>query len=342
MSSSSTVLPSKRASAVAYLTLWTALLAVSFAPIFIRLCETELGPNGTVLNRMLVFFVVFGTGRLMSRWQAQTPSLAIEENSIEEDKTQHEAGQAFSVRQWALLLGVGTISVTSLVLWAMSLQYTTVAKSMLLNNLTPIFTTLGSWLLFGKRFNRQFLVGMAIALAGAIGLAFEDLHSANGLLIGDIYALLSAVFLGAYFLVVEQLRRWFSATTILLWRCGVGSALLIPLVWGTEGQLLPTTEVAILAALGLGIVSEGLGQRLLADCMDKFSSSFISLFLLLEPLVSALLAWAIFFEPVGPTTWVSFAVILGGIYLAQASGVATHAVTDGAVETEIETSVEVT
>ena len=334
MSLSSTALPSKRASAAAYITLCTALLAVSFAPIFIRLCETELGPNGTVLNRMLVFFVVFGTGRLFSRWQSQPPSTL-----LEEETPPAVSGQGFNARQWVLLLGVGTISVTSLVLWAMSLQYTTVAKSMLLNNLTPIFTTLGSWLLFKKRFNRQFLAGMAIALAGAAGLGFEDLHGSDGLLIGDLYALLSAVFLGGYFLVVEQLRQWFSATTILLWRCGVGSALLVPLVWGTEGQLLPATEVAIFAALGLGIVSEGLGQRLLADSMDKFSSSFISLFLLLEPIVSALLAWAIFIEPVGPTTWLGFAVVLGGIYLAQASGAATQVPEDEG-EAELETTVE--
>ena len=285
------------ATAAAYLTLCTALLAVSFAPIFIRLCETELGPNGTVLNRMLVFFVVFGSGRVIGRLSSRVaPSIAMNEAEAEIDP----ALDSLNGQQWWLLFGVGTVSIISLILWAMSLQYTTVAKSMLLNNLTPIFTTLGSWLLFGKRFNRQFLIGMAIALTGAIGLGLEDLHGQEGLLIGDIYALLSAVFLGGYFLIAEQLRRWFSATTILLWRCGVGSALLVPLVWVSENQFLPTTEVAIAAALGLGIISEGFGQRLLADSLDKFSSSFVSLFLLLEPIVSALLAWAIFVEPVGP------------------------------------------
>ena len=65
---------------------------------------------------------------------------------------------------------------------------------MLLNNLTPIFTSIGSWLLFGKKFDQRFLIGMAIALTGAIGLGFEDLQGGEGLLIGDILALLSAVF----------------------------------------------------------------------------------------------------------------------------------------------------
>lgn len=297
------------ANLLALLTLCTALLSVSFAPIFIRLSETELGANATVFNRLLLFVLVFGLGRIIS--QRLSPA-------------SESSNQAPPSRlQWLLLGSVGIVSITSLVLWAISLQYTSVAKSMLLNNLTPIFTSLGSWLFLSRQFDNKFLTGMAIALSGAIALGLEDLNGADGLLIGDIYAVLSAVFLGIYFLIVEQLRDRFSATTILLWRCGIGSLLLLPVVLFAEGQLFPTTSTAWLAIIGLGIVSEGLGQRLLAHSMDKFSSSFISLFLLLEPIISAVLAWAIFMERLKPTTWLGFAVVLSGIYLAQSSSVAT-------------------
>ena len=288
-------------------TLCMALVAVSFAPIFIRFSEVELSANATVFNRMAIFLLCFGS----VRWSQQR--LSSTANTTAND----EPASPISLRQWLLLVGVGGSAVISLVLWAISLQYTTVAKCMLLNNLTPLFTSLGSWLLLGKRFDSRFLLGMTIALAGAIGLGMEDLQGAEGLLIGDIYALLSAVFLGAYFLIVEQLRSRFSATTILLWRCAIGSTVLLPVVLLTEGQLWPTTATAILAVLGLGLISEGLGQRLLADCLDKLSSSFVSLFLLLEPIVSALLAWLIFMEQPSPLTWVGFTIVLSGIYLAQ-------------------------
>ncbi|MGB7415434.1 MAG: DMT family transporter, partial [Thermosynechococcaceae cyanobacterium] len=291
-------------------TLCVALLAVSFAPIFIRLSETELGANGTVLNRLLIFAVVFGTGRLIAQWTA-----APQEPKNEEPIT---------TQQWILLVSVGLISMISLGLWALSLQYTSVAKCMLLSNLTPIFTSIGAWCFLGKRFDGRFLAGMAVALSGAIFLGLSDLNSGGGLLTGDIYALLSAVFLGIYFLLVEQLRQRFSATTILLWRCIIGSAFLLPIVLTTEGQVFPTTRTAIFAVLGLGIICEGLGQRLIAACMDQFSSSFVSLFLLLEPIISAILAWFIFVEHFGPITWVGFAVVLTGLYFAQTSESAQH------------------
>ncbi|AFZ45053.1 protein of unknown function DUF6 transmembrane [Halothece sp. PCC 7418] len=290
---------------LAFLTLCFALLAVSFAPIFIRLSETELGANATVFNRLIVFFVFFGSGR----WISGKLSPATEQNP-----------EKITGQQWWLLGSVGTIATISLVLWAISLQYTTVAKSVLLNNLTPIFTALGSWLIFGKQFDSKFLIGMIIAVAGAVTLGLEDLNgAAEGSLVGDVYALLSAVFLGTYFLIVEQLRSRFSATTILLWRCATGSAVLVVIMLFTGEQIFPTTQVAILAVLGLGLVSEGLGQRLLADSMNVFSSSFVSLFLLLEPIISAILAWFIFTEGLTLTTWLAFAVVLTGIYLAQTS-----------------------
>jgi len=294
---------------IAFLTLGLALLAVSFAPIFIRLSETELGPNGTVLNRLFIFLITFGSGRLVT-----------EKFSARKE----EERSPITGKQWVLLGSVGAIATISLVLWAISLQYTTVAKSVLLNNLTPIFTTLGSWLVLGKTFDSKFLVGLTIAVAGAITLGIEDVSgAAEGSLIGDLYALLSAVFLGIYFLIVEQLRLRFSATTILLWRCAVGSVILIPITFLAEGQLFPTTQTALLAVIGLGLISEGLGQRLVADSMNVFSSSFVSLFLLLEPIVSAILAWFIFLEHLTVTTWLGFAVVLTGIYLAQSSKAST-------------------
>lgn len=294
---------------VAILTLCLALLSVSFAPIFIRFSETELGANATVFNRLLIFVLVFGLGRFLS--QSLSPVRETDEPQVSPTR-----------QQWILLGSVGLISIISLVLWAISLEYTTVAKSMLLNNLTPIFTSLGGWLFLGHRFDKRFLLGMAIALTGAIALGLEDLGGAEGSLFGDLLAVLSAVFLGTYFLIVEQLRNRFSATTILLWRCAIGSLLLIPVMLFTQEPMFPTTLTAILGVIGLGIISEGFGQRLLADTMDKLSSSFVSLFLLLEPIVSAMLAWMIFTETLSSLTWVGFAVVLTGIYLAQSSSTA--------------------
>ncbi|WP_107666334.1 DMT family transporter [Cyanothece sp. BG0011] len=299
-----------RVNLMPFVTLGIALISISFAPIFIRLSEVELGANGTVFNRLCIFFMVFGLAQTIRQRFYSPETISIE--------------SALTPTHWLLLLLVGLMSIASLGLWAISLQYTSVANCMLLNNMTPIFTSLTAWLLFKKQFDTKFIFGMILALSGAIFLGLEDLQGTNGHLIGDFYALLSAVFLGMYFLIVEQLRSRFSATTILLWRCGIGSFLLLPFVLLTEGKLFPHTWQTWLAVIGLGIISEGLGQRLLAYSLDQFSSSFIAMFLLLEPIVSAMLAWLIFAEGLTSITGLGFLIILTGIYLAQSSESAVH------------------
>jgi drug/metabolite transporter (DMT)-like permease len=295
-----------RADLISTLKLCCAILAISSAPIFIRFSETGLGPNATVFNRLLIFVLIFGS--------IQSARLGLSPRAPKTSDAEPITPQLFG-----LLLGVGIISVFSLGLWATSLEYISVAKSMLLNNLTPIFTTLGSWLLFRKQFDTRFLIGMVIALIGAIALGAEDLYSVDNNLLGDGFALLSAVFLAAYLMMVEKLRTRFSATTILLSRAIVGSMVLLPLTWFTEGQVFPTTATVWGAVIALGIICEGFGQRLLADSMSHFSCSFIALVLLLEPILSTILAWIIFAEKLGPVTWISFAVVLTGIYLATSS-----------------------
>lgn len=307
---------------LALFTLCVALVAISFAPIFIRFSELELSAQATVFNRLAIFSLVFGFGRVIQQ-QVQKETFSAQQ-LLSADANTQEVLPPISRKQWILLFGVGCICIFSLGLWALSLQYTSVAKSMLLNNLTPIFTTLGGWLFLKKRFDRRFLAGMAITLIGAIAMGFEDLSSAGGFLIGDILALLSAVFLGTYLLMVEQLRSRFDATTILLWRCTVGSGILLPILWITKEPFVASNSTTWLSVLGLGIVCEGFGQRLLADSMDVLSASFISLLLLLEPIMSAILAWFIFKEALSPSTWIGFAVILSGIYLANSSQSAVH------------------
>ena len=306
---SSSALPAPVSRINSFILLCVALLSVSFAPIFIRFSQMELGSFGTVFNRFLIFFTVFGGSQLLLRHLTPYSPQGVSDSPA--------PSSILASRLFLVLTGM--IATLSLGLWAIALEYTTVAKCMLLNNLTPIFTSLGSWLVFRKTFDLRFLAGLIIAMGGAMSLGLADFFGQDGHLLGDFYALVSAVFLGIYFLLVEFLRTRYSATTILLWRCGVGCLLLLPIIYFTEGQFFPTTLPAIGAVLGLGLISEGLGQRLLANSLTSFSSSFIALFLLLEPVISALLAWGIFQEVLNPATLVGFAVILSGLYLAQSS-----------------------
>ena len=156
-------------------------------------------------------------------------------------------------------------------------------------------------------------------MTGAIALGVDDVSYDPQNLLGDLAALLSALFYGTNLLLVEQLRRRLTAANILLWRCAIGSILTLPLVLVLEDRLFPYSWQGWLAVISLAIICQALGQGLLVQTLNRLSSEFVALCLLLEPLLTAILAWMIFSEQLNFFNWVAFAIILAGLYLAKTS-----------------------
>ncbi|MEG3847784.1 DMT family transporter [Microcoleus sp. herbarium13] len=292
-----------------------ALLAVSLAAIFIRLSEREIGPNATVFNRLWIATVVFavwnGAGEMRRR---------ISGDEVED--VEGRSNYSYTLRDFLLLTAVGVVSSASLGFWAWSLTQTNVANSTVLRNLTPLFTTLGGWLLLGRRFDGRFLLGLAVAVGGAIAIGIDDLQTAGDNFAGDIAALLSAIFYAGNLLIAEHLRTKFPATTILMWRCFIGSILILPLVLLAGDRVFPYSWQGWLAVIALAVVCQAFGQGLLIHSLGRLSSGFVALFLLLEPAITAILAWLLFAEQLTFFNWLAFSVVLAGIYLAKSSGYA--------------------
>ena len=175
------------------------------------------------------------------------------------------------------------------------------------------------WLFLRQCFESRFLVGMVLAISGSILIGIGDLQLSSDNFTGDSLAILSAVFSAANLLTVEKLRAKFSATTILLWCSFFGALLTFPIVLLTEDVLFPYSWAGWLAIIAQALVCQVLGQSLQAYNLKQFSSGFVAVFLLLDPVITAILAWVIFSEQLSPLNWVAFSVVLTGIYLAKVS-----------------------
>ena len=196
---------------------------------------------------------------------------------------------------------------------------TGVANSTILHNLTPLFTTLGAWLLLRQHFDRQFLLGLALAVLGALSLGIGDLHLSADTAVGDGLALLSAVLLAGNLMVVEKLRAKFSAITIILWCCLVGAVLTLPAVLIWEEHLFPISTLGWLSVIGLAVICQVVGQGLQAYSLKRLSSGLVGVLLLLDPVLAALIAGVVFLEHLSLVNWLGFATILVGIYVAKSS-----------------------
>jgi drug/metabolite transporter (DMT)-like permease len=311
----------------ALVSLFIALVALSFAAIFIRLSELEIGSNATIFNRLWIATLFFGLWNSIKKIQAEESknlsSSAFNLNrryfSFFRD-TAHQPTIGYNSptqQDLGLLILMGVASSISIILWSWSLTQTSVANSTVLRNLTPVFTTLWGWLLLKQSFDIQFLAGMAIAFVGAVAIGISDFSVSVEQIIGDGAALLAAMLYSIYLLSIEQLRSRFSTATILLWRCALGTVITLPIALLTDPQIFPHTLSGWMAVISLALICQVLGQGLLAQSLNQLSSGFVATTLLLEPAISAFIAWLLFSEKLTLLNWIAFFVVLAGVYLAK-------------------------
>ena len=290
-------------SLLAFSSLLLGVFILSFAAIFTRIAENELSPSATVFNRYYIATVV------LVPWQII--QLRINNSS--------EPNQVIKLQDWAIFVLSSMLGTSTIFLWASSLTQTSVANSNLLHNVTPIFAVLGGWLFLGQSFDYKFLLGMLLAIIGVFIISFGDFHSEVNSLYGDSLALLSAVFYALNYLVREKLRSKFSASTILLWTSLLSGCFTFLITLTTETQLFPNSWQTWLAVICLAVLCQIIGQGLLIHNLKQFSSAFVTLLMLTEPLLTALFAFIIFAEKLSPLNWVAFIVVLIGIYIAKLS-----------------------
>ncbi|MEH2267230.1 MAG: DMT family transporter [Nostoc sp.] len=282
-----------------------ALLALSSTAIFIKIAVREMSAVTTLFNRLWIATIIFGLWSGINQARIQ----------ITDDQPVLPQ-QRYPIKEIAFLIAVGLVHVLGRLSWTWSLTQTGAANANALGSLNPLFTTLGGWLFFNQVFGRKFIIGLILAIIGAIAVGFEDLLRSNNNIIGDIVALISSVFYAANFLLIEQISNKFSIMTILVWRCVIASSLMIPVVLIFEKQVFPVTLSGWLVVFALAAICEALGHGLIVYSLKNFSSGFISLLLLLNPVIVAILAWILFSENLSIFNLLGLALIVGGIYLA--------------------------
>ena len=292
---------------VAIASLCIAVLAISFAAIFIRLSESDISPNATVFNRLWIATVALGLWNVIR---------AIYINFKPEKQPELQVyNSPYTIKNLVFLLGIGVAYFAFQSTWAWSLSHTSVAISTVLHNLAPVFTGLGAWLIFRQQFDRIFLMGMVLTLGGVVAIGLEDWQIATVKIEGDLAALISAIFYGGYILILEELRTRLNATIILMWSSLIGSAIVLPILLITQDKLFPSSWQGWLAVISLAIICQAVGQGLVAYSLNKLSASFVALFLVIDPVLSAIEAWIIFSERLSLLSWMAFAIVLLGIFI---------------------------
>lgn len=278
----------------AFLCLLAGGCAIAFAPILVRLSET--GPVASAFWRTALAAPLLWLGALRVRGAARAAERA----------------------HLGALVAAGLFFAGDLGVWHWSIVWTSVANSTLLANLAPIFVTLAGWLLWRRRVTGVFLAGMVVAIAGMFVLVGPNFSVGGKRLMGDALGALTAVFYAGYMLAIKVARDDGAATVRLMaWSTSITAIALLPVALLSPQPFMPVSAQGWLVVVGLALVTQILGQGLIAYAFAHLPASLSSVSLLIQPVVAAFVAWRLFGEAVGAQQFIGGAVVLAGIWLAR-------------------------
>ncbi len=202
------------------------------------------------------------------------------------------------------------------VLWISSLEYTTVASSVLFVSTHPIFVGLGSLLFLRERLLRRLVIGILLAVAGGALIGFGDFRFGGAALRGDLLALGGGVTAAIYMLIGRRVRRTVSLPEYVATSYGTAAVLVLLLCWITQTRLVGFAASTYGYLLLLGLIPQLIGHSTINWALKRLSAPRVSLFVLGEPVGSTLLAMILFREYPGGLNLLGAAIILIGIYIS--------------------------
>lgn len=289
------------------------ILAASTASIFIRQAQAY-GPS-----------IVIAAGRLIMASLVLAIIVAFKHRAELRALTQRELG---------LGLLSGLFLAFHFAFWITSLEYTSVASSVIMVSTAPLWVALLAPLTIREKVSRLAFSGMGLALMGGIIVGLSDsCILTNGALqcpplsefvageafLGDMLALVGALAAAGYLLIGRQLREKMTLIPYIFVVYGMAAVVLV-LAMFAMGESPTGYPLPMYLWIGLlAIVPQLLGHSTFNWALRYLSAAYVSITLLGEPIGSAILAY-IFLKEV-PTAMMSIGaiLILGGIYIASRS-----------------------
>lgn len=216
----------------------------------------------------------------------------------------------------------GLLFAGDLFFWNTGILISGATTPTLMGNTAPIWVGLGAMIFFNERPGRLFWIGLLIAIGGAaVVLGVDALNNAG---LGSFFGILSGMFYGAYFLVVQRSRQTLGTITSF-WLSAAGSSLALALIARVLGQpLTGYSPLTYLYLVALSLLVQLGGQMGVAYVLGYLPASLVSPTLLLQPVLTGLLAIPILGERISAVQVIGGIAVLAGVYIVHRSRQEVH------------------
>jgi drug/metabolite transporter (DMT)-like permease len=196
-----------------------------------------------------------------------------------------------------------------------SLTGTKVANASFIGNVAPILAVVGGALFFGERPSARVWPALAIALLGSWVMAGMLPPADIGY--GDAVALVAAIAYASYLLFIKQARAGLDGPTATMLSAAVSAVLLFVAALAHGERMVPSSLAGWITVFLLGFVSHAGGQGLTSVAVGRIPVGIVAVVILVQPAVTAALAYFILREPMTALQFLGGAMILSAVFLAR-------------------------
>ena len=286
------------------------ILAVSTGSIFVRYAQD------------------FAPSVVIAAWRLSLATLILSPIALTRNRAELRGLHSVEIR---LGLLSGFFLALHFATWISSLEYTSVASSVVFVSTAPLWVAILSPVILKEPLTRPILYGMGLAFVGIVivglsdscnlgrsGLAcpsFSDFIQGRAFM-GDLLALVGAWMAAGYLIIGRRLRTSISLVPYIFVVYGMAALVLIGIMLTLGQPAVGYPPQVYVMFLALAVIPQLLGHSTFNWALGYLSAAYVSITLLGEPIGSALLAYFILDEIPERLMVFGAILILVGIYIA--------------------------
>jgi drug/metabolite transporter (DMT)-like permease len=230
-------------------------------------------------------------------------------------------------RDRLLAVAAGVFLGLDLAFWHRAIDLIGAGLATVLGNTQVVFVGLLAWAIHGERPSRGAGVAISAVLAGVVLISGVGTTGAYGQdpRLGVFLGLLTAMTYSIFLLGLRAASRGLGAPAGPILDATLGAVLGTVAVGAADGELdLAITWPAHGWLLALAVGSQVVGWQLIGAALPRLPALETSVFLLLQPMLTAVWAWLLFSELLSGVQIAGMVLVLAGVGWLSASGSAAR------------------
>lgn len=265
------------------------MIAISFAPILVRLSDAEVSVQA--MYRMLFTVLLM----------------------LPFSRKQLKSAGSISGKDWALLVLAGVFLALHFLMWMASLDYTSIASSTIILALEPVFVMVGAYFLFKDRIRKLALFGLIIALVGTCFVSSGDLVLSETAFTGDLLSFFGTLAVVFNMLIAKRILTRVPSFVYSIVVFAVSAVLfaVYNVASGISFTAYPAKEWFVF--LLLAIVPTVFGHLIFNWLLQYMKTTTVSMSVLAEPVGASILGMYIFGEMITGFQLAGGALVIAGL-----------------------------